>query len=335
MATRTMASDRGISVFGVALLVALCACATSAGAQARKGAWAERAKTEQEEAKEALAEKQADEIRREREAAEREAGEGARADVKETVQDMIVPKAQPRKRPKPIVVDVEKALGGKGEPKREAPSLTLDEVLAKMESVRKGLKSITADVVRVVYVEPLDDTERWEGKIQFKLPRLLRMRLVRKATKDARRKEIIYIVGKKLAFEYRVHDQQAEGVPLKDVKKKIRDSNPLEYGLSGDVREWRKTYDLKLLPEEKVGGEETVALEMRPKGLAADETEGTITMWLSKATWLPRRIREVKNDGDIIETHTFSKMKRDVKIPDSVFEFEPGDDVDVIIHAPE
>ena len=316
------------------LLGALCACAPGAGAQARRGAGAA-AVTEQEEAKKALAAKQADEIRREREAAEREVGEGTRTNVKETVRSMIVPKAQPRKKPKPIVVDVEKALGGNGKPKRRAPSFTVDEVLAHIESVRKGLKSVIADVVRIVYVEPLDDTERWEGKIQFKLPRLLRMRLVRKATKDAKRKEIIYVVGKKLAFVYRVHDQQAEGVPLKDMKKNIRNSNPLEYGLAGDVRGWRKTYDLKLLPEEKVGGEETVVLEMRPKGLPADETEGTITMWLSKATWLPRRIREVKNDGDIIETHTFSKMKRNVKIRDGVFEFEPGDDVDVIIHAPE
>ena len=221
-----------------------------------------------------------------------------------------------------------------GDKKPKAP-LTVDEVLNQMEEMRKGLKTFTADVVKTVYTEPLDDTETFRGKIQFKLPRLLRMRLVRKAEKRLKRKEYVYIVGKKLAFVWRVHDQQAEGANLKNMNHKIKNSNPLEYGLSEDVRAWRKTYNLKLLPAEKIGDEETAVLQMRPKGLPADETEGITTLWLSKKSWLPVQIREVKNDGDIIETHTFANLKRDLKIKDKVFEFKPDDEVDVIIHAPE
>lgn len=322
-------------LFTLVLFTALCVCATGLRAQDAAGiGQADTGAAEQDEAKKALAEKKAQEIERAKVEAQRAGSDKPRNDILGTVTDMAQPKPQPRKKPKPIIVDVDKVLGHTGDQKPIAP-LTVDEVLNQMEEMRKGLTTFTAEVVKTVYTEPLDDTETLRGNIQFKLPRLLRMRLVRKAEKRLTRKEIVYIVGKKLAFVWRVHDQQAEGVNLKDMKTKIQNSNPLEYGLAGDVRAWRKTYNLKLLPAEKIGAGETAVLQMRPKGLPADETEGIITLWLSKDSWLPVQVREVKNDGDIIETHTFSNIQRDVKIPDKIFVFEPDDEVDVIIHAPE
>lgn len=322
-------------LFAATLLAALCVSTPALRAQGIAGVGnTDSAATEQEEAKKALAEKKAREAERDRAEAQRAGGAKTRNDLLGTVTNMATPKPPPRKQPEPIIVDVDKVLGRSPAPEPKAP-LTVDDVLNHMEQMRKGLETFTADVVKTVYTEPLDDTETFAGQIQFKLPRLLRMRLVLQTPEGAKRKEIIYIVGPRLAFVYRVHDGQAEGVELKNMKEKIQNTNPLEYGLSGDVREWRKTYDLKVLPEEKLGTEQTAVLLMRPKGLAKDETEGTVTLWLSQNSWLPVRIREVKNDGDIVETHTFSHLKRDVKIPDKVFQFEPDDEVDVIIHAPD
>ena len=209
-----------------------------------------------------------------------------------------------------------------------AETLTLDQVLGNMEAARKKLTTFRAEVVKERLTVPLEETEVFKGTIQFKMPRLLDMELKSQRTG----KTILYIVGPEYAWIYRRDDQQAEGVPLKDVGKKMQGANPLEYGLAGDMNEFRKSFDLKLLRREKINSADATLLQMRPFGAAPEDMDGTILIWLDRATWLPVQVREYKNQGDIVETHTFSKMKRNIKIKDKVFIFKPGKDVDVVIH---
>jgi len=217
---------------------------------------------------------------------------------------------------------------GPARPAQPTPEPTLDEVLGNIEAVRKTFRSCTARVTKERTVVPLEDTELFDGTIRFKPPRMLRMELRSRDTGEV----TIYIVGREYAWIYRPADKQAEGLPLRDIGDEARRGNPLEYGLASSVEDLKKSYDLALLPPERVGENDTVVLRMRPKGAPADVQDGTITLWLSKKTWLPLRIREIKNDGDVIETHTFSEMSTRVDIPDAVFDFQPGKDVDVVIH---
>jgi len=209
-----------------------------------------------------------------------------------------------------------------------APALTVDAALDHMETARKNLKCFRARAVKHLNTVPLEDIEVFEGNFQFKMPRLLRLELKSRETGKTR----IEFVGKKYAWVYRVDEAQAEGVPLKKMKEKVKSANPLEYGLAEDVHNLKKNYLLKLLPGEKVNKIDTAVLEMTPRGAAPDDEDGKVTLWLSKETWLPIRIREVKNNADVIETYTFDEMKINIEIDDGVFEFKPGDDVDVQIH---
>lgn len=228
-------------------------------------------------------------------------------------------------------VRVRKSKGAAEASEKQDPlqeTLTVDKVLDHMEAVRKNLKTFRAEVIKLRYVDPLDDTETFEGTILFKRPRFLRLEL--RSKENGRR--TIYIVGKEYGWIYRPDEQQAEGIPLKDLDKRVRRGNPLEYGLAADVRELKRSYDLALLPEERISGVETVALQMTPKGALADNKEGTVILWLSKESWMLVRIREYKNDGDIVETHTFTNLEPNVPIRDKVFRFKPGKEIDVIIH---
>jgi Outer membrane lipoprotein-sorting protein len=211
----------------------------------------------------------------------------------------------------------------KASPKKTPVDLVLDN----MEIARKGLKTFTAHVKKTTTTVPLDDIQNFEGEIKFKMPRFLFLVLKSKDTKLTTR----YIVGKEYGYIHRVEDKQVEGALLKDIDEKKRDKNPLQYGLASNVHAFKKSYNLKLLKDAKVGEEDTVVLQMMPKGADPDLEDGKVTLWLSKKTWLIHKVEEVKNDGDVIEAYTFSKIKTNLDIPDKLFNWKPGKDLEVKI----
>ena len=235
----------------------------------------------------------------------------------------------------------------KPEPKPQPAALTVDRVLDQMETARKELKTFKAKVVKQREIVLFEETEKYTGDIQFKMPRLLRLELKRVPKGDV----TIRIVGKKYAWVYWPQKKTAQRATLKKVeenkpkenkakeeekkKKKKEQTNPLEYGLARDIHELRKAYTLKLLPAEKIGDVETAPLELTPIG-GTDYKAGKLIFWIDKTNWLPAQIREHKSNDEIIETHTFSEIKLKELIKDKVFEFKPPKDVEVnILPEPE
>ena len=213
---------------------------------------------------------------------------------------------------------------------RGQPAFTIDQVLDNMESVRKKLKTFTADVVKLRTIEVLDETERFEGTIRFKMPRLLHLRL--KNVENGR--EAIYIVGKKYGWIYRPQKKQVERARLPKIDEKVGSPNPLEYGLARDIHALRDSYLLQLRPVEKIGAVETVPIELIPR--EADEyAVSKLVFWIDATTWLPVRLREFKSNNEIVETHTFSNVRLNVKIKNKVFKFKVPRGVDEILHDAE
>jgi outer membrane lipoprotein-sorting protein len=219
------------------------------------------------------------------------------------------------------------------QPPAEA-ALTVDQALDNMEAVRKKIKTFKADVVKLRQATGLDDSH-FTGAIQFKAPRLLKLDLKNTETGA----ETISYVGKKFVWVYRPLDKpvpQAERIRLADIDKDKKAGNPLEYGLARDMHGLREGYTLKLLPMEKIGDSVTVPLEMTPEG-GTTYGHGRLIFWIDTRTWLPVQVREYKSQDEVVETHTFSHITLNDSIRDSIFEFEPPEGVDVLIHdeAPE
>ncbi len=208
-------------------------------------------------------------------------------------------------------------------------ALTVDQVLDNMEAVRKTIKTFKADVAKLRQASGLDDSH-FTGTIQFKSPRLLKLNL-KNADNGA---ETISYVGQKFGWIYRPTDKpvpQAERIRLADIEKDKKAGNPLEYGLARDMHGLREGYTLKLLPMEKIGDAMTVPLEMTPEG-GETYTNGRLIFWIDTKTWLPVQVREYKSGGEVIETHTFTHIILNDSIRDSIFEFDPPKDTDVLIH---
>ena len=218
--------------------------------------------------------------------------------------------------------------------------LTVDIVLDRMEAARKKLKTFRATLTKLTTVAVIDLTEKSEGTMHFKMPRLFRMALKDVPDKKAKKpkkepRQIIYIVGKVYGWIYRPKcgdkPGQAERARLRRMTDSSKSANPLEYGLAKDMHELRKAYRMKLLPEAKIGKADTVPLELTPiKARKLDV--GKMIFWIDKKGWMPAQIRLYKSNNETIETYTFLKMEVNVKISDKLFEFEPPDDVEVMIH---
>ncbi len=209
-----------------------------------------------------------------------------------------------------------------------AGTLTVAALLDHMEATRKELKTFKADVTKTRFVAALDETQEDAGRIEFKTPRLLRLDLTNARTK----KETIIFVGKEYAWLYRVTDKQAERSRLVDLGEadKKKSGNPLEYGLARDIHGLLDAYNIRLLPDEKIGGVETTPMELTPK--QGTYAEGKVIFWVSAVNWLPVQLREYKSDDEIVETHTFTNIQTNVLLSDKLFEFTPDKTVDVILH---
>lgn len=205
-------------------------------------------------------------------------------------------------------------------------SLTVDQLLDNMEAVRKKLKTSRAKVVKQRQIEVLELTEKSTGNMWFKMPRLLRLELTDADTG----KETIEIVSRTYAWRYRPHKKTAERVTLGQAKQLDKSAYPFEYGLARDIHTLREAYDLKLLPAEKIDGRDVLPLRLDPKG-GTDYTTSRFEFWIDKKTWLPLQVREFSSNEEIIETYTLSNVELNVPLADTLFEFEPPDDVEVFI----
>jgi outer membrane lipoprotein-sorting protein len=234
--------------------------------------------------------------------------------------------ATKRKAPPPVFKTVPE---GFQREKAETPE-TVDALLDRMESARKKLKTLRADVIMTRNVELLDLKETFHGTLYFKMPRLVRLQLRNRETNE----ETISIAGKTYGWIYRVHRQQAERGKLADLDAKSRPVNPFEYGLARDIHTVREGYNLKLHPPEKIADRQVVRLELAPKG-GTDYAAGKLILWIDCRAFLPVQVREFKSNGEIVETHTFRQMEVNVPISDDRFEFEPPEGVDVILHEAE
>jgi len=91
-----------------------------------------------------------------------------------------------------------------------------------------------------------------------------------------------------------------------------------------------KNYELKLLPEEKISGNEAWVIEGTPKDAAMKAQQGRVVSWYDKKTGLPLKMAVYTPDGKALSTTTFSDIKVDEKVSPGMFKFEPPAGVQVM-----
>lgn len=75
-----------------------------------------------------------------------------------------------------------------------------------------------------------------------------------------------------------------------------------------------------------VDGHATHRVELTPRGRQADYAK--VRIWVDAESWLVRRL-EFTDRSETVRTVTLDDLETDVPLPDSLFRFEPPDDVEV------
>jgi len=195
------------------------------------------------------------------------------------------------------------------------PDAELDRVLDQMEKVRSKFKSLECKLTQRKEVPAFEIDDEYSGALKFRAPRFLRMELRGPAAKGERKPEqrtTITIVNDEYAFLWRVEDKEAERFKLPAIEeKKFSERNPLEYGLAADVRNLKQDYFLNLRGKETVDGREAHVVVAGPMPHLKNAPYKRLYFWVDAQTWMPIRFRQVKSDGEVIETYTLSGIKLD------------------------
>jgi outer membrane lipoprotein-sorting protein len=94
-------------------------------------------------------------------------------------------------------------------------------------------------------------------------------------------------------------------------------------GFGSETGELKKSYTLKYLREEELGGETTAVLELTPRkeSLASQLTK--IQMWVSEDSWLPAQQQFFEPGGDYLIAR-YKAVKVNLGMPSSTFEIHPA-----------
>jgi outer membrane lipoprotein-sorting protein len=93
----------------------------------------------------------------------------------------------------------------------------------------------------------------------------------------------------------------------------------LQLGFGSRGSELDKDYEIKLLPEDRIGDQPVVLLQLTPKSEDVRHEVSKIEIWLSEATWLPIQQKFYEAGSGDYSTVRYSNIVRNANIPDSRF----------------
>jgi len=236
--------------------------------------------------------------------------------------------------PTPTASVADTAQAGAPPPVAESPAVSkrdpVKALLDRVEAARKKVRTLTADVTFNRFARVLEINETFEGDLEFRAPRLLRMEL---AEEDGRKKRL-YVIGRKYAWIYYPHKKIAERYLLSRIEKgdrieMQRAPNPFEYGLVRGLHTLRKAFDMRIAGTEKIDGRPATLIELtaKPRPPKPKKRRAKLMFWIDDESGLPVRIREFKSRGQYVETYTLTDVRvnptRILPRFSDPFEFDP------------
>jgi outer membrane lipoprotein-sorting protein len=200
---------------------------------------------------------------------------------------------------------------------------SLEAILARMDRAAKEFKSVSATLKQSDYTAVIQDLSPPEtGQLRIKRGKN-GVNAILEFTDPERR--TVFISGHKVDI-YHPKAKMAEEYNLTNYMGTIDQFLLLAFGTSG--ADLRKNYDVRLGGAETIDKTPTTRIELRPR---TDEVKKVVT---KIELWIPdgqsNAIREkVTEPSDNYYLADYSNVKRDVNIPDSVFDFKPPKGVSV------
>lgn len=174
-----------------------------------------------------------------------------------------------------------------------ATPLTLPEVLAKLDQNAATFRAMSAKLERIDYTAVLKDSAKETGTILLlkKKPGAVAMRIDFTQPDE---KQISYADKKVQSYLPKINTVQI--VDVGKIDNLI--SQGILIGFGTTAKELQKSYKVKLMGEEAIGGKPTTKIELTPHGDSALMKIKKIEVWLSHADGYPLRQKLYQGAGD-------------------------------------
>jgi len=195
----------------------------------------------------------------------------------------------------------------------ESPEL--ERVLAQMDAAAKTFKAIEADVTWDQYQKVINETDTEKGKIYCRRENGEIQMAVDFTEPD--KKYVVYSGGKVQVYQPKI-DQVNEYLPGKnrgDVE------SFLVLGFGGGGHDLFKSYAVRFVKAETVGGVAADELELIPKSDRLRNNIARILLWIDSARGIMVQQQLFEPGGDY-RLAKYSEIKSASKLPDSVFKLK-------------
>ena len=202
-------------------------------------------------------------------------------------------------------------------------SLTLEEVLTRIDQRGSTLKSMSSSISQKKWTDILEEFDQGEsGRFDF-LKDGHKIYLRRDIMKP-QPNSLVVRDGEVLFFQPKIKQLQKY-----DLGQGRDRAEFLLLGFSSNKEAMREAYDMRLGEKEMIGGRETYLLELTPKSEKVSAYFSQIVLWIDVELWVPIQQKLVEPTRDYLLIR-FDDINLNPKITKSRFELKIGDDVQVV-----
>ncbi len=195
----------------------------------------------------------------------------------------------------------------------------ISEILSRMDDAGKRLRSLTANLEYTKVTVLVNDKSSEQGRLFFRKGSKGKGEEIRIEMQQPESKVVLFKKNKAQIYLPKIN--QIQEYNLEQKTGLVEEFLLLGFGAeSGDLT---KSYNVKYLKEEELGGDTTAVLELIPRkqSIAAQLTR--IQMWVSEDSWMPAQQQFFEPGGDYMIAR-YTSIKVNLKFPPSTFEIPPS-----------
>jgi outer membrane lipoprotein-sorting protein len=202
-----------------------------------------------------------------------------------------------------------------------AQAETLPDILARMDRSAKEFKSMKAKMKQLEYTAVIDESSEKSGEVMLKRGKGASIGLVHFQQPD---QQFIHFDGRR----FRIFYPKANTVDVFDVGKytgKIEVDQVLLLGFGTSGAELSKSYTIKSLGTETLGGVNTTHIELTPKLPELQKYVTKFELWIPEGQSNPIQEKALQPSKNY-STFVYSDIMINPSLPDSAFELKlpPG-----------
>jgi outer membrane lipoprotein-sorting protein len=204
------------------------------------------------------------------------------------------------------------------QPRQKADTLGLKDILARMNEAGKHLKTVSTNLEYTKVTVLVDDRSTEYGQLYFRKSKSPEI-LLNFEKPDP--KVILFRKNKAEIFLPKTNQiQEYDLTKHSDLVQQF-----LLLGFGTDTDDLKKSYDVKYVGEEQLGGDTAVVLELIPREPSVAAQLNKIQLWISEESWLPIQQKFFEPGGDYLLTH-YTSVKVNRVIPSSTFRIKAPSD---------